>query len=80
MTPTQKFTNDNGMYSDNKEERLFNKTKQMIDQKNHMDLPITELHPPENEIDFELLWRCISKIWRTNRRTCLRGGILNCEQ
>ena len=34
----------------------------MIDQKNRMDPPITEPNPLENEVDFELLWRCISKI------------------
>jgi len=34
----------------------------MIDQKNGMDPATTEHHPPENEVDFELLWRCISKI------------------
>ena len=34
----------------------------MIDQKNRMDLATIEHHPPENEVDFELLWRCISKI------------------
>ena len=35
----------------------------MIDQKNHMDLATTVHHPPENEVDFELLRRCISEIW-----------------
>ena len=26
--------------------------------------PVTTVHSqPENEVDFELLWRCISKIW-----------------
>ena len=40
----------------------------MIEQKNRMDPATTTTvhHPPENEVDFELLWRCISKIW--NRR------------
>ena len=27
-----------------------------------MDPATTVHHPPENEVDFELLWRCISKI------------------
>ena len=31
-------------------------------QKNCMDPPAAEHHPPENEVDFELLWRFISKI------------------
>ena len=35
----------------------------MIDQKNRMDSPTTFHHCPENEVDFELLLRCISKIW-----------------
>ena len=37
----------------------------MIEQENRMDLATTVHHPPENEVDFELLWGCISKIWRT---------------
>ena len=45
---------------------FFNKTKQMIDQKNHMDPQINDLLFLKNEVDFELLWRCISKI--PNRR------------
>ena len=32
-------------------------------QKNRMDPLTTEPHPSENEVDFELLWSCISKIW-----------------
>ena len=39
-----------------------NQNQQMIDQKNHMDLLITELYPLENEVVFELLCRCIFKI------------------
>ena len=35
----------------------------MIDQKNRMDPPTIVHHHLENEVDFELLWRCISKIW-----------------
>ena len=31
-------------------------------QKNRKDAAITEPYPLENEVDFELLWRCISKI------------------
>ena len=34
----------------------------MIDQKNHMDPPTIELSFLKSEVDFELLWRCISKI------------------
>ena len=34
----------------------------MIDQKNHMDPALTELLFLKSEVDFELLWRCISKI------------------
>ena len=34
----------------------------MIDQKNRMDPPTTVRHHQENEVDFELLWRYISKI------------------
>ena len=34
----------------------------MMAQKNRKDPATTEHHPPENEVDFELLWRCISKI------------------
>ena len=41
----------------------------MMAQKNHMDPPITEPYPPENEFDFEILWRCISKFGER-----LKGG------
>ena len=34
----------------------------MIEQTSRMDPATTVHHPPENEVDFELLWRCISKI------------------
>ena len=34
----------------------------MIDQKNDMDPVTTEHYHPENEVDFELPWRSISKI------------------
>ena len=34
----------------------------MIDQKNRMDPRPKEYPSPENEVDFELLWRRISKI------------------
>ena len=34
----------------------------MIHQKNRMDPSQKENHSPKNEVDFELLWRCISKI------------------
>ena len=46
-----------------KEKMLLTKNQQIRAQKNHMDLPTTDFHPPENEVDFELLWRRISKIW-----------------
>ena len=46
----------------NKESKIVNQNQQMRDQKNQKDAAITEPHPPENEVDFELLWRCISKI------------------
>ena len=36
----------------------------MIQQKNNKDPAASTVPPPlENEVDFELLWRCISKIW-----------------
>ena len=34
----------------------------MIDKNNCMDQPTTAHHCRENVVDFELLWRCISKI------------------
>ena len=34
----------------------------MIDQKNHTDPQINDLLFLNNKVDFELLWRCISKI------------------
>ena len=43
----------------------------MRDQKNGMDTPITEPQTPENEVGFELLWRCIYKIRRTTQRWCM---------
>ena len=51
----------------------------MINQKNHMDLRTKELLFLKIEVNFELLWRCISKIRRTTERTCLRGGLLKLE-
>ena len=42
---------------------VVNQNQYMIDQKNRMDPPTTVHHHLENEVDFELLWRCISKIW-----------------
>ena len=44
-------------WSENKEKNVVNQNQQMIDQKKHMDPPIIEPNPPENEADFELLWR-----------------------
>ena len=43
----------------NKEKNDINQHQQMIDQKNHIDPPIKELLILKNEVDFELLWRCI---------------------
>jgi len=54
------------MYSDNKEEKSFNQNQQMIEQKNRMDPATTMHHLTEIMVDFELLWRGISKI--RNRR------------
>jgi len=52
----------------------------MIDQKNHMDPPTIELSFLKSEVDFELLWRGISKIRRTTQRWCMRGGLLKFER
>ena len=38
----------------------------MIAQKNRKDLTIIDTYLQEYIVDFELLWRCISKIWRTS--------------
>ena len=47
-----------------KVEYIFsNQTKQMIHQKSGMDPRTIELSFLKSEVDFELLWRCISKIW-----------------
>ena len=62
-----------------KKQYFFNQTKHMIDQKNGIDPATTEHHHLENEVDFEILLRCISKIWRTTKRWCMRGGILKLE-
>ena len=43
-----------------------NQIKQMMAQKNRMDPPITDTYLPESMVDFELLWRCISKIQNTS--------------
>ena len=50
------------------------------DQKNHTDTVTTEHHLLKKEVGFELLWRCISKIWRTTQRWCMRDGLLKFEQ
>ena len=34
----------------------------MTEQNNRMDLALTELLFLKSEVDFEILWRCISKI------------------
>ena len=61
-----KFTNNNGMPRwQNKEKNDVNQNQQMRTQKNRMDPVTVEHHLLENEVDFELLWRCITKIWRT---------------
>ena len=38
----------------------------MMAQKNRKDAAITDTYLPECMVDFELLWRCIDKIWRTS--------------
>ena len=43
-----------------------NQIKQMRAQKNHMDPRIIELLFLKSKVDFELLWRCISKIRTTS--------------
>ena len=64
----------------NKENNDDNQNQQMRAQKNRMDPPIIELLFLKSKVDFELLWRCISKILRTTRRRCMRGGFLKFEQ
>ena len=49
----------------------------MIEQKNYMDPPIIELLFLKNEVDFELLWRCISKIQRTSQMATYTKEIEN---
>ena len=49
----------------------------MIDRKNCMDPCPKEHHSPENEVYFELLWRCISKIWRTTHKATYTKEIEN---
>ena len=41
--------------------KIINQNQQMRAQKNRKDVATTEPHPTENEVNFELLWRCISK-------------------
>ena len=43
-----------------------NQIKQMIAQKNRKDTTKTDTYLPECMVDFELLWRCISKIRTTS--------------
>ena len=65
LTPTQKnHKQHNVNHGGGIKKNIVSQNQQMIDQKNGMDRPIAEHHPPENEVDFELLclWRCISKI------------------
>ena len=62
LRPTQNSqTTKNANHMWWNKEILFFSTKpnKMIHQKNHMDPATTVHHPPENEVDFELLWRCI---------------------
>jgi len=48
----------------------------MIEQKNRMDPALTELLFLKNEVDFEFLWSCISKIRNeSTQRKCMRGKI-----
>ena len=43
---------------------FFNQIKQMTDQKNHIDPQINNLLFLKSEVDFEVLWKYISKIWK----------------
>ena len=48
----------------------------MIDQKNGMDPPTTEPHPPENEVDFVILWSCTYPKFGNDEKGgawCMRG-------
>ena len=49
----------------------------MIDQKNHMGPQINNLLFLKSEVDFELLWRFISKILRTTHMTTYTKEIKN---
>ena len=46
-------------------------------QKNHMDPQINDLLLLKSEVDFELLWRCISKIRRTSHMATYTKEIEN---
>ena len=48
----------------------------MIEQKNHINASTLVHHLPKIMVDFELLWRCISQIWRTTQWQFLRGKIV----
>ena len=50
----------------NKEEIYFNQNQQMMAQKNRKDAATRKSSSTKNEVDFELLWRILSKI--QNRR------------
>ena len=60
----------------NRNKNNFNQNQQIIEQKNRMDPATTMHHLPEVMVDFELLWRGISKIRRRTQRWCMRGELL----
>ena len=49
----------------------------MMAQKNRKDATITDMYQPESMADFELLWRCISKIRRTSQMATYTKEIEN---
>ena len=61
----------------NKEKNDVDQNQQMRAQKNHMDPRIIELSFLKSEVDFELLWRCISKIRRTTHMATYTKEIEN---
>ena len=73
---TKKHKQDKVDHGGIKNDIYFNLTKQIIDQKNRMDPATTEHHPLENEVDFELLCWCISKIQNQFGMTTCMGEIV----
>ena len=75
LTPTQKNQKQRWEYRKIKKKYNFvNYIQQTIDQKNHTDTVITEHHLLKNEVDFELLWRYISKNLKNNSYSYLYEG------